>query len=226
MQRNRNSMLLQNQTPTNAETAVSAEEATARINQALDASDFKTAYTWLEKLTRVTSDSTQVHTTAGLVALQLDRRDEAAGHFARALKQSPDDYVTNYNMALTEMHHERYDQALQRLRHLRRLDASNGDILNDMGVVWLQRNRPARALASFSRAMKIDPDNSMARNNAMELCLTNGLTECADKLLVKQRRNSTLTPKAQTEIHRWQQVLEDPGCPRAETTPVDNRQKD
>lgn len=219
-------MLLQNQDPTCAETAVSAEEATARINQALEVSDFKTAYDWLEELTQITSDSTQVHTTAGLVALQLDRREEAVIHFARALKQSPDDYVTNYNVALTEMQHERYDQALKRLRHLRRLDDANGDVLNDMGVVWLQKNRPARALASFSRAMKIDPDNSMARNNAMELCLTNGLTERADKMLEKQQRNSVLTPMAQTEIHRWQQVLQDPACPRADTTPVDDGQRD
>jgi len=214
-------MLLTENPPTSPGTTVSAEETAARINEALKASDFETAYHWLLKLTQITPESAQIHTTAGLVALQLDRQDDATLHFTRALKLSPDDYVTNYNMALTEMQHERYDPALERLRHLRRLDASNVDILNDIGVVWLQKNRPSRALASFSRAMKLDPDHSMARNNAMELCLTNGLSNHADKLLERQAESVYLSPRALAEIHRWIQILEDPTYLQSDSIPTE-----
>ena len=214
-------MLLTEKPPISPEATIPAEEAAVRINEALEASDFETAYRWLQELTRITPESAQVYTTAGLVALQLDRQGEATMHFARALKMSPDDYVTNYNMALTEMRHERYDLALERLHHLRRLNASNADVLNDIGVVWLQKNRPSRALASFSRAMKLDPDHSMARNNAMELCLTNGLTGRADKLLESQRQNPRLSPIAQVEIHRWQEILKDPTCVQGDRPPTE-----
>ena len=203
-------MLLTEKSPISPESTVSAEEAAARINEALEASDFEMAYSWLEELTQRSPDSAQVHTTAGLVALQLDRQDKAIKHFARALKLSPDDYVTNYNMALSEMRQERYDMALERFRHLRQLTGANADVLNDIGVVWLQKNRLSRALASFSRAMKLNPDHSMARNNAMELCLNNQLIDRALKLLERQERSPRLSLQARVEIDCWLQVLRDP----------------
>ena len=58
--------------------------------------------------------------------------------------------------------------------------------------------------------MKLDTDNSMARNNAMELCLTSGRTDRAGKLLENQQQQPSLSPKAQSEIHRWREVLDDP----------------
>lgn len=199
----------------------SGEETAARINEALEASDFETAYRWLGELTQIEPVSPQVHTTAALVALQLNRQGEATLHFARALTLSPDDYVTNYNMAITEMQHQRFDLALRRLRHLRKLDGTNADVLNDMGVVWLQKNSPSRALASFSRAMKLDPDHSRARNNAMELCLTRGLTDRADSLLERQEKNPCLSLQSRLEIDCWQQVLCDPEGTRTDTTPAE-----
>ncbi|MCD6248795.1 MAG: hypothetical protein J7J98_00510 [candidate division Zixibacteria bacterium] len=219
-------MLLKAPPPTSSEATLSAEETAAQIHKALESSDFETAYHWLQKLIQFIPDSAQAHTTAGLVALQLDRQENATQHFTRALKLSPDDYVTNYNMALTEIRHERYDPALLRLRHLRRLDASNVDILNDIGVVWLQKNRPLRALASFSRAMKLDPDHSMARNNAMELCLTNGLIDHADKLLGQQAESAYLSPNALAEIHRWVEIIDDPSCSQNNSVPVETDEED
>lgn len=219
-------MLLKDPPPTSPEATFSVEETAAQIHEALESSDFETAYRWLQKLIQFIPESAQAHTTAGLVALQLDRQENATQHFMRALKLSPDDYVTNYNMALTEMRHERYDPALLRLRHLRRLDASNVDVLNDIGVVWLQKNRPMRALASFSRAMKLDPDHSMARNNAMELCLTNGLIDQADKLLEHQAESAYLSPRALTEIHRWVEIIEDPTRSKNDSVPTETDEED
>lgn len=196
------------------------EDLTRAVNAALEADDPVKSYDLLQRLVRTAPDSAQLQTTAGLVALQLDRQGEASLHFARALKFAPDDYVTNYNMALTEMRNERYDLALERLNHLRRQDAGNVDVLNDIGVVWLQKNRLTRALAFFSRAMKLNPDHSMARNNAMELCLTRGLTEPATRLLSDQEKCPYLSPRALAEIHRWQQILNDPNCLRNGSTPI------
>lgn len=205
-------MLRIDRSPTKDDPGASTERPTARINAALEKGDIGEAYTWLQRLIQVAPESAQVHTTAGLVAMQLDRQEDATAHFAQALKLAPDDLVTNYNMALSEMHHEQYDRALERFQRLRRLDPNNADLLNDLGVVWLQKNQPARALASFSRAMKLDPGHSMARNNAMELCLGSGLSERAARMLERQESSPDLPVRARAEIHRWRRLLDDPKC--------------
>jgi len=190
----------------------SVEELTARVNTALESGDLSEAYVLQQRLIEAGPESVQTHTTAGLMAVQLDRLGEATIHFTHALKLAPDDFNTNYNVALAEMRHERYNLALQRFRHLRRLQPHNADLWNDLGVVWLQKNRRARALASFSRALKLDPDNSNARNNAMELCLSVGLINQARRILEYQEQKSKLSVRAEAEVHRWRQILDNPNC--------------
>ncbi len=203
------------------ETSTALDALSEGVNSALARDDLTEAHDRLSDLIAACPQSVQAHTLAGLVAMRLERREDATVHFGRALDLAPDDYDTNYNMALAELSRHCWNGALERFRHLRRLRPDNPDLLNDLGVVWLEKKHRGRALASFSRAMKQDPGHSTARNNAMQLCLENGLTERAGALLQSQLQSSGLSPIAKVEIHRWQQVLDDPNLLKAELTPVD-----
>ncbi len=182
------------------------------VGTALDNGELDRAYSLLAQMIESGPASAQVHTTAGLVATQLDRPADAGRHLAHALRLAPDDFDTNYNLALSEIRDGRYQPALRRFRHLRRLYPDNADLLNDIGVLWQLRNQSARALAAFSQALKLDPNHSMARNNAMELCLQTSLTDRARRLLARQAQAIDLSPKSKAEIDRWLQVLDDPDC--------------
>jgi predicted Zn-dependent protease len=186
------------------------EALSARVNSALEQDDLASAHDLLTDLVDACPRSVQARTMAGIVAMRLDRREDATVHFGQALELAPNDYNTNYNMALVELGRHRWDGALERFRHLRRLRPDSPDLLNDLGVVWLEKNHRGRALASFSRAMKQDPGHRMARNNAMQLCIENGLTDRAHKLLDRSEQSRGVSEIARAEIHRWREILDDP----------------
>jgi Flp pilus assembly protein TadD len=185
-------------------------ELTTTVNAALENGKLEEASDALRQMIRLNPDSPQTVTLAGLVALQLDQPTIAFEHFARAHKLAPDDASVNYNMALAAIGQKEYDQALVFFQRLRKLEPDNANLLNDQGVVWLYKGRPDRALASFSRAIKLDPNNSQARNNFLEFCLNNNLIDRARASLNRQETEANLTECSKAEIHRWQEILNDP----------------
>jgi len=186
-----------------------AGEVTSRVNALLDTGKYADAYPLLERLTTLQNQSTSLHVTAGLVALQLERTSDAVSHFQEALGIDPDHFDAGYNLALVQMMNGEWDEALSCLLHLRRLQPQNASLLNDIAVIWTEKGNLGRALASYARAMKADADNSNTRNNAMDLCLQNDLIRHGLKLLKRQQESQSTGPTTHAEINRWVQILED-----------------
>ncbi len=187
---------------------LSVEELSQRANQHIRDNDLSGAYPLLAQLAENRTDHAEVHTTAGLVALQLNRPDDAREHLLRAITAAPDDFDANYNLALVEVMLERFNDALSRLRRLRRLNPENSSLLNDMAVIWSDSRNPGRALGAFARALRINPNDSSTRNNAMQFCLDRSLLEPGRKLLIRQQDNARLTDLSRAEVNRWKEILD------------------
>jgi tetratricopeptide (TPR) repeat protein len=91
---------------------------------------------------------------------------------------------------------------------IRRLNPISAAAYNDLGVVCLEENRPARALVMFRKALRFDPNFRSARNSAMELCLQNGWSAAARRIL-DQTFSEKMTTVSAAEVHRWRELLSD-----------------
>ncbi len=176
-------------------------------NEFLAHNEFSRAYPLVVKLAESRPESSSLQVTAGLVALQLDARRNAAEHFRAALKVAPDDFDARYNMALFEMTNGDGAQALVHLKHLRRLQPDNARLLNDIAVVWSGVCNYGRALGAYARALRLDPNDSDTRNNAMQLCLERRFIKSGRKLLLRQEKSDHLTKRSRAEIHRWKEIF-------------------
>lgn len=192
-------------------TARSAEELTAGANEFIQKNDLVAAYPLLNRLAGLRSNDCRSSVMAGVVAVKLEKESEAVDHFNRALTLAPDDYDANYNLALVQMMKGELSEALARLRHLVRLYPNNSSLWNDMAVLWANQKRTARALGAYSRALRVDPNDSRTRNIAMQFCLEEGLLEPGRKLLGRQQNSDSLTAQSVAEIHRWQEILDQSG---------------
>lgn len=182
-------------------------EATARaIDEHLSRGDFQIAYKLLEDLNESPSGSTQSRLVAGLTALQLDRLADARRHFEQALALAPDSVDALHNLALLDLAEGDVAAAVARLRALKKLRPQDASVHNDLAVLWQSRDKPARALAGFRRALRLDPNFSLARNNAMQLCLDRGWRETALNLL-ENASDQVCTNVTKAERNRWRDMF-------------------
>jgi Flp pilus assembly protein TadD len=181
-----------------------------QLQTALSQDDFETAFEVTESMIECWPESTGAWTAAGLMALKLGRLEDASYRLGSALTLAPSNFDAHYNLALVDLQRGCLDAALKRLLRLRRDYPDNADLLNDIGVFWLRKQRPTRAVASFVRCLTIDPNHGDAHENVMTLCLQNGWTEQAKRALDGIESQTGLTSQTRNRIGRWRLKLKRP----------------
>ena len=159
-----------NQTDLPKENQELVTELTERINGYLQSQDLVAAFPLLTNLSELLPDSISVANINGLVAIQLGKIEEAKNCFARCLQADQSNFDAKYNLALIDYLSGNVTAAGKGFRRLLSEQPNNPGLRNDLGAALLRGNRSDRALACFSRALKIDPNFSQARNNALEHC--------------------------------------------------------
>lgn len=202
---------IQTKSPNNKGINASLEkELTDRINTYLQAEDFASAYPLIVRLREISVPTCQTCNIAGLIAVRLGKHEEARQHFQFSLESDPQGFDAQYNIALIDMMAGRYSDASGGFRKLVLLRPREAALRNDLGAALVEQKRGARALAAFSKALKLDPNFSQARNNALEHCLQNDLTSAAKHILDKNERSESLSAVSKVEISRWRQILDSP----------------
>ncbi|GAG04967.1 unnamed protein product, partial [marine sediment metagenome] len=92
-------------------TDLPVEELTRRANAFLEKNDFVQAYLYVSRLAEHEEADPQAGVTAGLLALTLNKKDEAARHFRHARDRAPDNFDANYNLALLDIAAGNFDEA-------------------------------------------------------------------------------------------------------------------
>jgi glycosyltransferase involved in cell wall biosynthesis/Flp pilus assembly protein TadD len=201
-----------------------ADAVSCAINERLCCGDYYAAYELLEKLNGSPAGTTSSCVVAGLTALQLGRPADARKNFEEALKAEPGNTDALHNLALLDLADNDLIAATARLRKVTKLRPEDASVCNDLAVLWQTQNRPGRALAGFRQALRLDPNFSLARNNAMQLCLDRGWRQAALDLLASSLgRGCTNVSKA--ELHRWRKIVESAEMVSApsETAPLSGR---
>ena len=100
----------------------------------------------------------------GRAAMELGRRDDAAGHITRALEDDPHNLEALDYLALIRFGEQRYEDALALYRTMIRIDPDNALSHSNAGATLYRLGRLEEALASIERALAIDPNLEMARS--------------------------------------------------------------
>ncbi|HKU20169.1 MAG TPA: tetratricopeptide repeat protein [Terriglobales bacterium] len=131
------------------------------------------SYTLFSHALEVTTDNSIAEDNLGTALVAMGRTQEAMTHFDAAARLQPRDFEPRYNRAtlllraglFPQAEHE-YQVALANA--LDPLDAAHAH--NNLGVLYLQTNRPAAALAEFDTAIHLDPNqhNSLLARGTLE----------------------------------------------------------
>ena len=134
----------------------------------------------LEALRRALAEQSDVlmaatlHHLAGQAAQALDRVEDAAGHYANAVRIDPRDSASLDRLAMIRFGQERYQAALDRYRALLVLDPANAQVHSNLGATLYYLGRTEEALRSFERALEIEPELETARTGLAQLRAVTG----------------------------------------------------
>ncbi len=179
-----------------------------QANRYLQRNDLTAAYPYVSRLAETIRSDAQTSITAGLIALTLQRQDDATRHFERAVRQEPDNFDANFNLALVEIQGGRLDRAGDILRHLILCHPENASLHNDLGVVLAGRLEFDDALKAYQRALKIDPNYDQSRRNITDLAIQQRLESRALEILQENRRHQGVTTQSLEHIESCSKQLE------------------
>lgn len=129
----------------------------------------------LEPLTRAMQQemdpgtAATAHYLAARSLLALDRKEEAAGQFERALKRDPNHAEALDYLAHLRFGQKRYEAALDLYRTQATLKPGRATVLANIGVTLYFLGRHAEALESMEQVLRLDPDHQMARKMVAQL---------------------------------------------------------
>ncbi|MCL2011531.1 MAG: tetratricopeptide repeat protein [Cystobacterineae bacterium] len=126
----------------------------------------------------------------GIEAYQTERFEDAHSAFEEAKTQMPSNAQLEFNQGTTYYKQGQYDNALNALNRARELDNGKlrGDIFYNMGNTYAAMGNIADAIASYRQALRLNPQDTMARQN-MEFLLHQPPAPPQDKLQNNPKNN-------------------------------------
>lgn len=99
------------------------------------------------------------------IELQENKLADADAHLATALAQNPDDAFNLSTYGFLKFRQENYDAALDALSRAAKLDPTNPQIQNYLGVTLSHKGLRAQAETALRKAIALDPNYAAAHNN-------------------------------------------------------------
>lgn len=94
---------------------------------------------------------------------RLQRYDDAAAAFRKALSLGGDNADTLNELAICELELEQFDESRAHLEQALQHEPDNTKIMSNFGVLELKRNDPLEARRFFQTVLELEPDDPVAR---------------------------------------------------------------
>lgn len=99
------------------------------------------------------------------IELQEDKLGDADTHLTAALAQHPDDAFNLSTYGFLKFRQQKFDEALDALSRAAKLDPTNPQIQNYLGVTLSHKGLRAQAETALRKAIELDPNYAAAHNN-------------------------------------------------------------
>jgi tetratricopeptide (TPR) repeat protein len=147
-----------------AEAQRRALKLTGEARALIDSGDLNAAAARLEEARELNSSEAVLFRLAS-VNYDLERDDAARNYAEEAISLSPSEWLYHYLLGLIETRSQRWQQARASLQVAAQLNPSAAEIQNALGQEALGEGDAKRAIASFERAVELDPKEQAYRTN-------------------------------------------------------------
>ncbi len=171
----------------------------------IGAGQYQDAYNHLKDLAEHESESVDILSTTGALAVRLEKYDEALRYLEKASTLSPLDKNIFHNIGLLHATREELPQAEAAFRKVLEIDPNDAQGLNDLAVVLAHRKKTAEARRAFEDAIRKNPAFEKAHENFAEFCLEERLYE--DGLRAIEGYCDRVSESAR--LLRWKRAFED-----------------
>lgn len=137
---------------------------------------------------RVTRGNHVAHTNLGSVLEKDGRGDEAAAHFAEAVRLQPRFSLALYGLAMAQVRQGRSDDAIQNFRAALRSDPGYAEAHSSLGAALATQGKTAEGIEHFEEAIRLRPAFVGARVNLAIALATAGRTAEANAQLAEALR--------------------------------------
>ena len=129
------------------------------------------------------ADESSTYKKQGDEHLKLNRLDDAAGCYRRALSINPDHVDACVGLGFVLGEQKQYREAEQHLRHALSIDPGVPDAHYLLGTLSKNQNDPARAIDHFTRALELKPDFDFAYRDLAVVLTQSGQIQKAKDVL-------------------------------------------
>ena len=185
----------------------SHEKFLKNLNNLLENNQLAEALPILNTLADQSPDDPQLRVTAGLVALSLDKQDEASRSFELALKADPKNIDALYNSALLAMSRGMPDRAIEHFETIASVNPEDSDVYNDLAVIWINKSNIDKVKECFARAIELNPNYTQARKNAMEFAAEHNQQKWGRELLDQNRALPGVSEETVMDIDSWENKI-------------------
>ena len=185
----------------------SHEKFIKNLNNLLENNQLAEALPILHTLAGQSPADPQLWVTAGLVALSLDKQDEASRSFELALKADPKNIDALYNGALLAMSRGLSDKAIEHFETIATVNPKDANVYNDLAVTWLDKSNINKVKECFARAIELNPNYTQARKNAMEFAADHNQQEWGRQLLDRNRALPLVSDETIKDIKSWEDKI-------------------
>jgi len=113
----------------------------------------------------VTKSNYIMHNNYGYSLFERGRFDEAAEHFAEALRIKPGYLVARNNMGRVFLAQEKFDKAVECFTEVLQLEPDNTNAINNLGTVMKKQGKTDEAVKKWKKVIEIDPAQPYAHFN-------------------------------------------------------------
>jgi len=149
--------------------------------------DYPNATLAFKKAISIDPNYSEAHNYLGKVYETLGNDAEAILAYQGALKNLQ--YVTpqlpHWNLALIYLRQKQYDKALEALQQVRKIEPTNGVVLDKIGETYLQKGESENALSFFKEAVSLAPSDHRAHYRLASFYLEKGPREFAPDVFKK-----------------------------------------
>jgi Tfp pilus assembly protein PilF len=132
---------------------------------------WRNSATLFEYAESLVPDNRMIENNLGTILGESGRYDEAAAHFAKALRTEPDflevisDAEIRTNVGLLLVREGKLAGAMEQLNEALRLNPNSAETHEALGVALAKSGKPEESIPHFLAALRIRPDWALARDN-------------------------------------------------------------
>lgn len=141
-------------------------------------------------------DEFEINRTYGMVALKLNRLDEAYKGLAVAHAVKQDDFETNFNLGYLEFQRRQYEKAIVLLRAALKVNPEHAMALRYIGHAYFKTKNYRESLGCLKRAVDLQPDDKESLFAMGECFFELNQPEQAQRIFTHLRTDPVLGPSA------------------------------